>query len=393
MIATTESHIGQFDLDPNNRSDSAPLAPIRTLFVSTTYPRDTADWRGTFIANISSALARRTDILLSQWAPPGDVATGVQLVTTTQESAWLGRLMELGGISHWLRSKPMTGFPAALRLLHMLYSMYRRSNNVDLYHINWLQCALPLPKDGKPALITVLGNDMQLLRMPGMRHALRRSLSGRKAYICPNATWMVPPLKELFGDCASIACIPFGIDPRWYAVERKIQQPPVWLAVTRLTANKLGPLLEWSQPLFEEGVRQLHLFGPMQETIELPQWIHYHGPATPEQLVTEWFPRAQGLISLSQHAEGRPQVMLEAMAAGLPIIASQLPAHSDLITHDRTGLLCASQQEYADALAELEQHEANSRIGAAAREWVMQELGTWDDCAARYAHIYRQLQE
>mgnify|MGYP003619384811 FL=1 len=85
--------------------------------------------------------------------------------------------------------------------------------------------------------------------------------------------------------------------------------------------------------------------------------------------------------------------MLEAMAAGLPIIASQLPAHSDLITHDRTGLLCASQQEYADALAELEQHEANSRIGAAAREWVMQELGTWDDCAARYAHIYRQLQE
>ena len=204
---------------------------------------------------------------------------------------------------------------------------------------------------------------------------------------------MEPHLKELFGDCASIACIPFGIDPRWYAVERKIQQPPVWLAVTRLTANKLGPLLEWSQPLFEEGVRQLHLFGPMQETIELPQWIHYHGPATPEQLVTEWFPRAQGLISLSQHAEGRPQVMLEAMAAGLPIIASQLSAHSDLITHDRTGLLCASQQEYADALAELEQHEANSRIGAAAREWVMQELGTWDDCAARYAHIYRQLQE
>ena len=125
MIATTESHIGQFDLDSNNRSNSAPLAPIRTLFVSTTYPRDTADWRGTFIANISSALARRTDILLSQWAPPGDVATGVQLVTTTQESAWLGRLMELGGISHWLRSKPMTGFPAALRLLHLLYSLYR----------------------------------------------------------------------------------------------------------------------------------------------------------------------------------------------------------------------------------------------------------------------------
>src|SRR3546814_20018551 len=61
--------------------------------------------------------------------------------------------------------------------------------------------------------------------------------------------------------------------------------------------------------------RSLHLYGPMEEEVELPGWVHYHGPASPRLLADEVFPAARGLITLSQHAEGRPQVLLEAMAA------------------------------------------------------------------------------
>lgn len=362
--------------------------------MSTTFPRDATDWRGTFIANIGNALARRPDLQLSQWAPPGEVASNVQLVATTQETEWLSKLMQRGGISHWLRTRPITGFPAAFKLLRMLRSVYRRCGDFDVYHINWLQCALPLPDDGKPALITVLGNDMQLLRLPMMKQALRRSLRGRRAAICPNASWMQQPLEEMFGDCASITSVPFGIDPSWYAIQRPVgslMAPPCWLAVTRLTTDKLGPLFAWSQPLFNNEIRQLHLFGPMQETIALPDWVRYHGSVTPEQLAKEWFPRAQGLVTLSHHAEGRPQVMLEAMAAGLPIIASQLPAHADIISNMQTGVLCDSQQEYAKALAALEDPQINLRIGKAAQTRVKQGLGTWDDCATRYVRVYRRL--
>ncbi len=92
----------------------------------------------------------------------------------------------------------------------------------------------------------------------------------------------------------------------------------------------------------------------MQEQIEIPAWVHYHGPATPEMLCREWFPRTQGLISLSQHSEGRPQVMLEAMAAGLPIIASSLPAHEDLLRHKDTGWICRESEDLSDALLTLE---------------------------------------
>ena len=107
----------------------------------------------------------------------------------------------------------------------------------------------------------------------------------------------------------------------------------------------------------------------------------------------DWFPKARGLITLSRHAEGRPQVMLEAMASALPIVASRMPAHADIVADGSTGILCGDQSEYAAALERLEQPEVNRTFGESAREWVMREMGTWDDCAARYVRVYRRLLE
>lgn len=363
------------------------------FFVTPSYPCDASDWRGVFMAHITTALARHVGIKLAVWAPPGKIDASVESATRPEEAAWLARLMQRGGISHWLRSSLITGTLAAAKLLHLLRAAYRRRGDADIYHVNWLQCALPLPANGKPALITVLGNDMQLLRLPMMRGALRRAMRGRSVAICPNATWMETPLREAFGDLAKIVPVPFGIDVRWYAIRREPVLPPRWLVVSRLTANKLGPLFDWSEPLFRNGRRELHLFGPMQERIVVPDWIRYHGSVTPEQLASDWFPQAQGLITLSRHAEGRPQVMLEAMASALPIVASRMPAHADIVRDGVTGILCDSEYGYAEALQKLEDADVNRRCGEAARAWVTRGIGTWDDCAARYAAVYRRLLE
>lgn len=367
---------------------------MRVLMVSTSYPRNVSDWRGIFMAHLASALARDARMKLALWAPPGDLDGRAVFATTPDEADWLSELMAKGGISHWMRTQPLDGLAAAGRLLRLLRAAYRRLLDVDVYHINWLQCALPLPDNGKPVLITVLGNDMKLLRLPLMRTALRRVMRRHKVVICPNAQWMEEPLTAAFGDVADIIPVVFGIDPIWYAVKRDLRadEPRRWLAVTRLTANKLGPLIEWSEPLFRGGERELHLFGPMQENIAVPAWVHYHGPATPEQLARDWFPGASGLVTLSRHAEGRPQVMLEAMAAGLPIIASWMPAHADIVLDGVTGELCDSSDSYADALRSLENLDTNDRCGAAARSWALREIGTWDDCAGRYFDIYERLQ-
>ena len=353
---------------------------MRVLLISTSFPRDLSDWRGLFIRHLSDALARADDVELSVWAPPGGLSASAVMVASPREAAWLSRLMEAGGISHLMRGGGLPALFSPLRLLQMLRSVYRRLDAVDLYHINWLQCALPLPANGKPALVTVLGNDLKLLRLPLMRALLKRVMRRRPVVICPNAEWMLAPLQSAFGDVAEIVPISFGIDPCWYAIRREpiAGQAKRWIAVTRLTRDKLGPLLDWSEPLFQAGVRELHLFGPMQEDIEVPDWVHYHGSVTPAQLAGEWFPNACGLVSLSRHAEGRPQVMLEAMAAGLPIIASRMPAHASLVDDDVTGRLCDSREEYAAAMEHIEDAATNARYGRphVAGCWPKSALGT-----------------
>lgn len=373
----------------------APFPTTHVLMASTSYPSNEKDWKGLFILRLTEALARRKDIVLRTWSPPGPLPGNVESLLDPDESAWFGRLMEQGGIAHLLRNRPLRGVWAASRLLRSLHKAYGRHTDTDIYHINWLQNALALPKDGRPTLLTALGSDMQMLAIPCIKTMLRHALNGHPTVICPNAEWMVQPLATTFGDIARIQYIPFGIDPLWFKITRTCHDSPIerWLVVSRLTRKKLGPLFEWCDPLFRNTNRELHLFGPMQEQVAIPEYVYYHGPTTPSDLAEHWFPQARGLITLSQHAEGRPQVMLEAMAAGLPIIASRLPAHEDLLQHQSTGWLCDTPGHFAEAIVMLSNLELNQRIGMHAAGWITAHIGTWDQCAQRYADIYHSLQE
>ena len=129
----------------------------------------------------------------------------------------------------------------------------------------------------------------------------------------------------------------------------------------------------------------------MQETISIPEWVFYHGPVSHDDLGDKWFPLSSGLITLSQHDEGRPQAMLEAMASGLPIIASDIPAHLDFIEHKENGWIVSNPQDLKDAISFFSNHETQERAGKSARSWVLNNIGTWDDCAKRFITAYREL--
>jgi hypothetical protein len=369
-------------------------AGLNVLMTSTSYPENLQDWRGRFIANMGGALARRGDISLSLWAPPGELPGGVVAAATPSDAAWLARLSQQGGIAHLLRTRKVLAIGSILSLIARLGRAYRRQLP-DVAHVNWLQNALPLWGSTTPALITVLGTDFGLLRLPGMKALLRALLRQRRAILAPNAEWMRPALEQAFGDVAEIRTIAFGVDDPWFELVRQplvVDGPRHWLAITRLTRNKIGDLFEWGNGSFGPE-RQLHLFGPMQEQIELPSWVQYHGPTHPVDLLERWFPMACGLITLSRHDEGRPQVMLEAMAAGLPVLASDLPAHRDIVQHRVTGWLAETREGVDAGLSWLDDPVNNRRAGMAARQWVKDSVGTWDDCAGRYAAAYQRLLE
>ena len=365
---------------------------ISVLLTGTSYPRNDQDWQGRFLADMVDALSCRRAVSLRTWLPPGSIPPNVADAALPMESRFLEELAEAGGIAHILRSKKFTGALWALKLLKHLRAVYQRESRADVMHINWLQNAISLWGSHTPALITVLGTDYNLLTLPGMVLLLRAVMKQRKTIIAPNAHWMRISLEKQFGDIAQIRPIPFGVQRRWFDVCGQFpgQGANQWLTVSRLTANKIGPLFEWGKGVFDEK-NVLCLLGPNQENLPVPQWVAYKGATYPGELEKKWFPSAAGLITLSRHDEGRPQVILEAMAAGIPVIASDLAAHRDVVIHKKTGWIVTASEDLKQAIDFMSIPENNRRMGAAAKNWIKEHIGTWEDCARRYEAAYAEL--
>ena len=369
-------------------------SPTFVFFASTSYPKDLKDWKGVFIRQLLKELAGHSQVKIKYWGPPGEFPACIEYACSADESAWLNWLMEQGGIAHLLRQSGFQLFFVIAKLVYYLYFACKRQSNVEIFHINWLQNAILLWRTRTPAVIAVLGSDFNLLRLPGMTALLRFVLKRRRCVIAPNAEWMKNELEQRFGDIAQIIPISLGINDEWFAIKkaRPSADKSKWIVVSRLTSRKIGLLFDWGEDIFlDNSKHELHLFGPMQEQMLIPDWVHYHGATHPQDLCENWFPQATGLITLSQHDEGRPQVMLEAMASGLPVVASNLPAHNDFIVHKKTGLLVASQKEFTESIEWLTHYENNQQISVEARHWVRREVGTWADCAERYISIYTML--
>jgi glycosyltransferase involved in cell wall biosynthesis len=133
------------------------------------------------------------------------------------------------------------------------------------------------------------------------------------------------------------------------------------------------------RPAIERSIREKGL----AERIHLTGWR----PDVPELLA------AGCALVLSSHWEGMPNVILEAMAAGLPAVATRVEGTSELITEGQTGLLVPpkSPTEIAVALEKLLTDSAVAkRWGQAGQEKVRTEF-SWEKMVGRYDQLYRSL--
>lgn len=366
---------------------------LRVLISATSYPPTEGDWRGISIKKICDALAKNADLELNFCGPQGPMSSNIRYLCSEGERRWLNKIMEQGGFAHIMRTSPLSAIPPVLRLMSLLKKhYYHNRERIDIYHINWLQNALPLlsvPR--KPALITVLGADFGLLKVPGMIFAVRRVIRSRDCIIAPNAEWMEDKLMSYFGDIAEVVTAPLGLDDLWYRVKRNVDyNKRIWIVVLRVTKKKIGKLFEWGRRYFSTS-GELHIFGPNQEGLSIPRWAHYHGHVTHEELARDWYPQAYGMISLSSHDEGRPQSLMEALAGGLPVIVSDIKAHSDIVINGQTGWIVKNSDDFERALAFFEDKQKLEMFSHNAREYARSHFGTWDDCAQRYIKLYKRL--
>ena len=88
-----------------------------------------------------------------------------------------------------------------------------------------------------------------------------------------------------------------------------------------------------------------------------------------------------------------PMKSVEASASAKPVMASDLPALSELVQHDKTGLLIPAEdpEAWAEGIAKLlNDPELARKMGQAGRRWVLEER-TWQANAEKYDRLYRQI--
>ena len=175
-----------------------------------------------------------------------------------------------------------------------------------------------------------------------------------------------------------------------------------WLiaAVNRLWPQKRVKDLIWAADLLKIVNARTHLLifgdGPQRwrleryrDQCELSDRVHFLGA---REDVPSLLPHCQCLW-LGSGYEGQSNAILEAMAAGLPVIATDIPGNRDLVLPEETGALVPVGDRAAFARRTnvlLEHPELARRWGAAGRQRVLGEFSV-QKMVDRHAALYEEL--
>jgi glycosyltransferase involved in cell wall biosynthesis len=169
--------------------------------------------------------------------------------------------------------------------------------------------------------------------------------------------------------------IPNAVDVSAAPRSRHDRATPLILAVGRLKAPKDFVTFVRALGALPAGSFEALIVGDGPDRLELEEEIRTLGLADSVQLagerrdVPELLARADVFV-LSSRSEGLPVSVLEAMAAGLPVVASRVGGVPEVVVDGRTGVLVrpSDPDELAAALQRLVDHPAlRRRLGAAGR--------------------------
>ena len=210
-------------------------------------------------------------------------------------------------------------------------------------------------------------------------------------------------------DSGKFHVIPNGIEPlRQTKIRRetaftRMNVPPgnrLMLAVGRLWPQKRYRDLIWAAELVATVLENTTLViigdGPQRgellrhrDAVTTPGRVRFAGQRDD---VADLLPHADVYWIASEY-EGQSNGVIEAMQAGLPVVASDIPGNRDLVVHSETGWIVGlgDTADFArQTLGLLENADEARRLGQAGRQRIATEF-TVPAMVGRHADLYRKL--
>ena len=197
-----------------------------------------------------------------------------------------------------------------------------------------------------------------------------------------------------------IPVIPNGIDLDFYKMPERDWSCPCLLSVGRLVHQKgldlamvaLSGLKEfdWEWRIAGDGP-EMQALQALARQLGIADRVRFLGWQSREQLV-ETYRQTNVFLFPSRH-EGMPNAVLEAMASGMPVIASCIAGNEELVIKDQTGFLVPSED--IDALQSalrklLGDAVLRQGMGRAARQ-LAEASYSWESTARQYANVLEKV--
>lgn len=389
---------------------TTPTPRPRILLITTSFPLSPDSSSGIFVKRLADALHAAAKITV---LTPGGCGGAVDhtpypVQATRYAPKRLQGLTHLpGGIPAGLRASKLNWLLLPVLFGSLFFSCLMRARNTDVIHANWsltgLTCALAGRIARKPVVVTLRGSDVSgLQHSRGRRMVCALVLKLAQRVVTVSETMRTQLLGQFPQHAAAIEHIPNGVDDALLSLPSAAARslPLKLIYVGNLIAgkgvNELIAALQDSDGMFTltmvgDGPARARL---QQQVTErgLDAQVRFTGTVAPEAICG--LLAGHDVLVLPSHAEGRPNAVVEAMAAARAVVASDLPGIAELITHGRDGLLVPPGDARALRAALQELAAAPSRcteLGLAARARIL-ELGLdWHHCAERYLALYSQV--
>lgn len=380
--------IGQYyeGMSPGPATD-----PLRVLVLGTTFPARAGDGTPEFVLTLSSSLAAAgAEVRAVVPRVPGAAATDEIEGVDVRRFAYFPRRFE--GLAHGaimanLRAHPWRAaeVPSLLATFQAATLREVRRFRPDVVHAHWVVpaglVALAAKRaTGVPYIVTAHGADAYTLRSPA-------ALAAKRAVIT-DASATVPVSRAIGEALAPLGPlgepVPMGADIGRILDEvgARIPEPGRVLFVGRLVEKKGADVLLRAVALVPRVSLVIVGDGPARDELEelardlgIRRRVQFLGQQSRDGVMAEMARAA--LVALPSQVgaggdqDGTPVVLGEAMAAGVPVVVSDLGGLSEQVTEGQTGRVVepGSVADLARALrAAVAGPEEANRMAARARE-------------------------
>jgi glycosyltransferase involved in cell wall biosynthesis len=398
---------------------------MKIAVLTSSYPRFTGDGTAPFIQSICEALAQqghRVEVA-APFDPAVKLAQGGLVKVQRFRYIYPDSLHVMGharSLEADVRLRPLSYLllPLFVAASTMVTDRLVRSMQADILHVNWV---LPNGPAGAwvsggrhvPMVVSLHGSDIYVAERNALFRKTARSVFSRARAVVACS----PDLRERavsIGAAPAAQVLPYGINPEKFHPGLRSPQvrkqygfgeSTVLIAALGRMVHKKGfnILLDaFSQvpasgqdarliiggdgPLKPELIQQAKVLG-ISERVIFPGRIDWD--QTPVFLASADIFVLPSVIDAYGNMDGLPNVLMEAMACGRPVVASSIGGVPLVVDSNRNGLLVEPGKPEALALAigELVAHpDQRQQLGKVARSDIL-EHHTWEKYAQQFTKI------